>query len=132
MKHPEMRNQLISILQSLSNWEYQKKCWVLNEYPKGVEYDDFDLSVHFLFDDTELASDPEKNIGYILKDKIEAQTVKAVCDELDKIFSKYGLDKTDEEYINLVEWEKVIESASKALKIIQVENHDSSSISVSF
>ena len=127
MKYPEMRNQLITNLESLSDWEYQKNCWVLKECPEGVENDDFDLSVHFLFDDTELASDPESTIGFFLKDKIEAQAVKSVCDELDKIFDKYGLDKTDEEYINLVEWGKIIESASKALKIIQAENYDSSS-----
>jgi hypothetical protein len=126
MKHLEMRKELISNLQSLSNWEYQKKCWILNECPNGVEYDELDYAIHFLFDDTELASDSESTIGFILKDKIEAQAVKSVCDELDKIFDKYGLDKTDEEYISLVEWKTVIESASKALKILQAENDDSS------
>ncbi len=121
MKYPEMRNELISNLESLSDWEYQKKCWVLRECPNGVEYDEFDLSVHFLFDDTKLATDPESTVGSFLKDEIEAQAVKTVCHELNSIFDKYGYNLTDEEYINLVEWPKVIESASKALLIVRGE-----------
>lgn len=125
MKHPEMRKELISNLQSLSNWEYQKKCWVLNECPDRVEYDELDYAIHFLFDDTELSSNPESTIGYFLKDKIEAQAVKSVCDELDSIFDKYGYEHTDDEYINFTEWHKVIESAAKALMILQAEDNPS-------
>ncbi len=122
MKYPEMRKELISSLEGLSNWEYQKKCWVQNKCPDGVEYDEFDYAVHFLFDDTQLSSNPESAIGYFLKNKIEAQAVKLVCDELDSIFNKYGYDHTDDEYINFVEWHSVIKSASKALLIIQAKN----------
>jgi hypothetical protein len=125
MKFPDMRHQLVTNLKSLSDWEYQKKCWVLKECPEEVENDEFDLSVHFLFDDTELASDPESAIGYFLKNKIEAQAVKSVCDELDSIFDKYGYKHTDDEYINFAEWHNVIESATKALIILQAESNSS-------
>jgi hypothetical protein len=119
MKFPEKRTELISNLKSLSSWEYQKKCWVLQDCPKKVEHDNFDLSVHFLFDDTELATDPESEIDYILKNKIEAKAVKNVCDQVDNIFKLYGYECTDDEYINYSEWRSVINSASVALKVIQ-------------
>ena len=118
MKYPNMRNELISYLEGLSDWEYQKKCWILNECPNKVENDELDYAVHFLFDDTKLSSNPESLIGIFLKNKIEAQAVKSVCEELDKIFKKYGYDRSDKEYINFSEWPKVIKSASKAFSLL--------------
>ena len=121
MKYPSMREELINYLKGLSDLDYQKKCWILNDCPIGVEYDELDLAIHFLFDDTQLATDPEALIGDLLIDKMEAESIKLVCDALNKLFEKYGLYKTDEEYINFVEWSDVVESASKTLSLMEIK-----------
>ena len=114
MKNPEMRNELLDYLFSLSDFNYQKNCWVKGNCPPNIQHDEFDYSVHFLFDDTDLANNPDGLIGYILNDANEALLIKSVCEKITAIFNKYGTDLSDEQYINLSEWEEVIRSAKSA------------------
>lgn len=114
MKFPEMRNELISNLEGLSDLRYQQDCWVNGRCPAPVEYDCFDLPVHFLFDDTDLHCDPESLIGDILKDKKEAELISDVCVAIDNIFQKYGTELSDQEYLELSEWVEVLRSSKTA------------------
>ncbi|WNB76610.1 SCO4402 family protein [Methylomonas koyamae] len=116
MKYPKMRNELILYLKGLSDAVYQQFCWVEHNCQNGVEYDEFDLAVHFLFDDTTLFSEPESWIGLCLKDKEEAFKIKKVCDAIEVIFEKYGTELQDKEYIALAEWKIVIDTATEAYK----------------
>ncbi|MBT5109021.1 MAG: hypothetical protein HOM25_10085 [Rhodospirillaceae bacterium] len=115
---PNMRVQLIGCLESLSDLAYQKKCWVLDKCPVGVQ-DNFNLSVHFFFDDTSLSENPHLLVGVCLRNENEAQAIQQVCQMIDKVFDEHGLDKSDEEYINCPEWGAVLNSASEALAIIR-------------
>jgi len=119
MRYQNMRNELIGYLKGLSDREYQKRCWVLKNCPNGVENDELDYVVHFLFDDTQLGTNPESLIGYILKDDVEVEAIKSICYELDSIFEKYGYDLSDDDYINLPEWTNVIKKAENALGAIK-------------
>jgi len=114
MQYPNMREELIEYLSGLSDREYQMNCWVNQKCPEGIEKDTFDLAVHFLFDDTELAKSPEETIGIFLKDKEEAQSIKSLCDEIDRIFEKYSTELTDKEYIDCPEWNNVLNLAKTA------------------
>ncbi|MDR4518596.1 MAG: hypothetical protein MRK00_14595 [Nitrosomonas sp.] len=115
MKYPEMRTELLGYLKDLSNWDYQNNCWVNGNCPPGIEHDELDYSIHFLFDDTALSDNPESLIDVFLKDKEEADSIKSLCNELQMVFEKYGTDLSDSEYINLLEWKGVIALAQAAL-----------------
>ncbi len=119
MKFPEMRKELVEYLEGLGDKTYQYSCWVKKECPEGIENDELDYAVHFLFDDTNLSETPEELIGYCLSDANEAHAVKAVCSTLNDLFDRYGYDKTDEEYISFSEWGDVIDAANKAVDIIK-------------
>lgn len=121
LNYPEMRAELIACLRGLSDLDYQRKCWVLGECTPGVE-DNFDLAVHFLFDDTELSANPEELIGYILKSSVEARAIRNLCRTIDDIFDEYGTDLTDEDYINLREWRDVVDYAKEALSLLEIKH----------
>ncbi|MBU2714241.1 SCO4402 family protein [Zooshikella harenae] len=116
MKYPAMRNELLSYLKDLSNWDYQNDCWVNGKCPYGVEHDELDYAIHFLFDDTVLSDDPESLIGVFLRNKEEADSIRSLCNELQIVFEKYGTELSDREYINLVEWKDVLMFAQLAFR----------------
>jgi hypothetical protein len=118
MKFPWMREELLDYLEGLGNLSYQQACWVDGICPEGVEHDELDYAIHFLFDDTDLGSAPENCIGIFLQNMEEAISIKQVCDAIDSIFKKYGTKLTDAEYIGLAEWKNVIAAAQSALHVL--------------
>lgn len=121
MKYPEMRKELIDYLLGLSDLKYQRDCWVDGKCPSGIEHDEFDYVVHFLFDDTELSSNAKSLVGYLLKNEHEANLVQNLCQKIEDIFDKYGTDLSDSEYINCPEWDEIVSAAKKAHATISLE-----------
>jgi hypothetical protein len=119
VKYPKMREELLETLRSLADREYQHKAWVENDYPPGIECDSFDEAVHFLYDDTVLAENPDAAIGVIIENEKEARLMEAVCQAIDLVFEALGTGVSDEEYIKSSEWTRVVEAASKALQAIE-------------
>ena len=68
VKYPKMREELLETLRSLADREYQHKVWLERDYPPEIKYDCFDEVVHFLYDDTVLAENPDAAIGVIIED----------------------------------------------------------------
>ncbi len=118
-----MRQELISYLEGLSNKQYQLECWVNKQCPDSIKNDEFDYAVHFLFDDTDCAKNPEKLIGIILYDQEEAKVVKIVCDHIDQLLNKFGCQKSDYEYIQLPEWNNILMSSKSALEKLLSNNN---------
>ena len=118
-KYPEMRDELLETIRTLSDAEYQRKVWVKHEFPPGVQYDEFDLAVHFLYDQPGLAENPEDAIGLFVKDEYEVQLIKAVIQALEQVFEVLGMNSTDEEYISSPEWAGVLKAASKAWQVMK-------------
>lgn len=116
MKFPKMRLELIDYLRGLSDFQYQQSCWVQGNCPLGVDHDEFDYAVRFLFDDTSLAENPESLIGQLLMDGGEVELISILCQKIQAIFDLYGSDLSDEQYIHLVEWKEVVASARKAFE----------------
>jgi hypothetical protein len=119
IKYPSLRANLLSFLESLSDKEYQQNVWVEGRSRDDIEHDEFDYSVHFFFDDTDLARDAKSDIGYILYDDEEAESISVLTQILDKIFKKYGTTLSDADYIALPEWVMVIDAANAALKVVR-------------
>lgn len=80
-----------------------------------MAYDEFNYTVHFLYDDTDLATDPRSWIGVVLRGENEVIAISDVVKSIDKVFDKYGTRLTDAEYLAKPEWANVIESSKKAL-----------------
>lgn len=115
IKYPKLRAELLGYLQALSDVDYQKNCWIDRQCPSGIKHDELDYAVHFLFDDTPLAKNPESSIGVILVDITEVNLIKDVTKSIENVFNIYGNGLSDEEYINKPEWACVLRSASVAL-----------------
>ncbi len=121
MKFPMMRAELVSYLEGLADKAYQQSCWVNDKCPVGV-VDCFDLPIHFLFDDTDLATNATSCIGYFIRNESEAQAITKLCNILDDIFEKYGTELSDAQYIELPEWDNVISQAQFTLHLVRKLN----------
>ncbi|PHM51184.1 SCO4402 family protein [Xenorhabdus sp. KK7.4] len=117
LKYPHMREELIDYIHGLCDEEYQYQAWVEGNRPGGG-HDELDYTIHFLYDDTDLAKSPESMIGWILTGKAEADAIASLVSALDAVFDKYGTELTDKEYLIKAEWIKVINTAQKAKKIL--------------
>lgn len=124
VKYPKMREELLETLRSLADRDYQHKVWLENDYPPGIECDSFDDAVHFLYDDTVLAENPDLAIGVIIEDEKEARLMSAVCQAIDLVFEALGTGVSDEEYIKSSEWTRVVEAASKALQAMEIQSQE--------
>ncbi|WP_081489010.1 SCO4402 family protein [Cupriavidus basilensis] len=110
LKFPSMREELIDYLHGLSDKEYQYQAWVNHECPRGG-YDELDYAIHFLYDDTKLASDPASTVGWILVDDKEVGLMENLIVKINIMFDKYGFGLDDKDYIEKVEWDDVVNSA---------------------
>lgn len=113
-KYPQMRDELLETMRTLSDLEYQWSAWVNHNFPPGVQHDEFDYAVHFLYDDSSLAEAPERAIGLFVKDQHEVHLIKAVISALDQVFDALGMECTDEQYISSPLWAEVLRTASEA------------------
>ena len=88
LKHPDMREELIQHLLALSDADYQYRVWVLGsgDEKTGIIHDEFDYSVHFLYDDSLLASDPGSTVGWILRDQTEVMKISKLVESIEVIF----------------------------------------------
>ena len=117
LKFRSMREELISYLSGLSDLEYQYQAWVERSSP-GLDYDELNYTIHFLYDDTGLAENASDWIGLVLKDEKEARSVANVVSALDVIFDKYGTELSDKEYLEKKEWLWVVSASKDALSIL--------------
>ena len=111
---PTMRDELISYLEGLSSADYQYSAWV-SRSSSDKYYDELNYTVHFLYDDTDLATDPRSWIGIMLRGEGEVKAISNVVKSIDKVFDKYGTCLTDAEYLTKPEWDNVIQSSKNAL-----------------
>lgn len=117
LKFPSMREELISYLSRLSDLDYQYQAWVERSSP-GLDYDELNYTIHFLYDDTGLAENASDWIGLVLRDEIEARSVENVVSALDVVFDKYGTELSDKEYLEKKEWLWVVNVSKDALSIL--------------
>lgn len=117
VKYPEMREELIDYIHGLGDEKYQYQAWVEDNRPSGG-HDELDYAIHFLYDDTDLADDPESMIGWVLTGKDESDVIASLVSALNAVFDKYGTELADKEYIAKKEWVSVIDAAKKAEKIL--------------
>ncbi|MFJ7142536.1 hypothetical protein [Pseudomonas protegens] len=111
-----MRDELIGYLRGLSDINYQYRAWVHRE-ASDTFYDELDYVIHFLFDDTGLATDTRSWIGLVLIGEDEAQAVEGVVMSISELFFLHGVELEDVEYLATPAWMKVVESSKEALAV---------------
>lgn len=119
---PYMRRELVISLRALSDPEYQRAIWVRREFPHENFYDDMYCTLNIIYDDSDLATDSQRYIGQILKDKKEMHALDKVVTSIDTFFQKYNGEITDEECLDKPEWRNVLTSAKEAYELIREQS----------
>lgn len=119
IKYPSIRFELMRNLEKLSDLNYQNAVWVAQKYPVNIEFDSFDLVVHFIYDDTSLGEDASGMLGITFIDEAEVRAFREVVGALDLLFEKHGTNLSDRDYIHKPEWVEVVKSARQALAVMR-------------
>jgi hypothetical protein len=115
--YPEMRDEIIDAVRTLSDPEYQFRTWVLREVPPD-RIEDFDINIHILYDDTGVLENPHAAIGDVLETAAEADALTKLAHAIDSMFERVGTDLTDEQYLALPDWKSVVDAARNALSVL--------------
>lgn len=111
VEYPDMRTNLIAYVESLSDLKYQRQYWGKTDPKNPNFYDDFDESIHFLYDSTDIATDPKSWLGLALKNDKEVILVTALDESIETLLQKYGYELTDEQYMATQEWRSILKNA---------------------
>jgi hypothetical protein len=113
VKYPHVRSRVMDSLAVLADVEYQEQCWVRGETPPG-RYENFDEEIHTLFDDTNVVSDPEDNLGSSLLPGPELDRLRQLGTVLDRLLAELG-DVPGADYMRHPEWPEVVRLSGLAL-----------------
>lgn len=114
--YPYMRLDLREYANSLRDQAHQKRVWI--EQKPSQKQDSFTDVVHFFYDDTPLARDPEKCVGFFLRDASEVAAVKALTSAVDALFMEFGTEQPDEAYIRAPKWAQVVSRAEVLVTLL--------------
>jgi len=107
LKYPWMRRELLDHLRALANVQNDPESWRVDG--------NFDLAVHFLFDDSPR---PESAVGFYLHDREEVGALGTVTRAIDALLAKYGSTLKDLDYVRAPEWSSVVQAAQTALQVL--------------
>ena len=110
--YPEMRNEVIAALRSLSDPTHQATRWGRAE--KGVNYyDDLTLNVNTLYDDCQVLPSPEAAVpGVLLAADVPA--LRTLDDVLGPMIRDLG-NRPDTDHLTDPRWPTVVAAAKAAL-----------------
>lgn len=111
--HPNMRQEFVDHLKVLSGQEYQVNSWINKTFSWINNCDEFDIIVHFLFDDTNLSRSPYSLIEIFLYNDEKAETSNVLCKHIDNLLTKYDLEHEGSYCCKLPEWDHVISTSKK-------------------
>jgi hypothetical protein len=113
---PEMRDEVIAALRSLSDPLHQETQWGRAE--EGVNYyDDLTLNVNTLYDDCRVLPSPESSVPEVLLDS-DVPALQAVEDALGPMIRDLG-NRPDADYLADPRWGSVVTAAQQALRLME-------------
>lgn len=113
---PEMRNEVIAALWSLSDPLHQETRW--GHYEEGVDYyDDLTLNVNILYDDCQVLPAPETAVPDLLLDT-DVPDLRELGNALGPMIRDLG-DRPDEDYLADPRWQGVVDAARNALSAMR-------------
>jgi hypothetical protein len=118
---PAMRAEVKEALRALSDPEHQHARW--GRYEPGVEYyDDLDLNVHILYDDTQVLPEPASAVPSLLHES-EAPALLALDAVLGEMIRQLG-DAPDTSYVSDPRWPAVVRAAGEALRVMNANDDE--------
>lgn len=119
VRHPYLRSEIVDAVRSLADREHQQRVWLDRNYPTPSYDEDFDAVVHWLFDDTDVLTDPASLVGSIVRTAAEADVMAPLRAALDTLLDTLGAELSDEEYVSSPLWDPVVEAAVAALAVLE-------------
>lgn len=113
VEFPAMRHEVVGALASLADRDYQDRAWLRQEFEVEGRYEDFELIVHILFDDTGVLPDPQSAVGAVLFES-EVPALRSLGAVLSPLITRLG-DAPTSEYLASGEWSGVLNAAGVAL-----------------
>lgn len=110
-----MRADLRAFTESLADEACQNQVWI--ERRPSAACDTFTDVVHFFYDDTKLAADPDQCVGWFLRAG-EAGAVRALTSALDALFEELGTEQPDEAYLRAPGWPRVVQRAKELAALL--------------
>ncbi len=114
IRYPDMRREVALAVEHLADPEYQQRVWVERTYPSPNYYDDLNMTLHTLYDDTGIASDVQGEIGATLLNEREAGLVQEVVRALDDVLAEVGDRAPDGAILGSDGWPRVVAAAREA------------------
>ena len=114
--YPYMRLDLREYADSLRDEAHQKRVWI--EHLPSEKQDNFTDVIHFFYDDTTLASHPDKCVGLFLRNVSEVAAIMALTSAIDVLFAKLGTEQPDEAYLRAPEWPQVVSRARELVTLL--------------
>jgi hypothetical protein len=114
VRFPAMRRETIDSVARLSDATYQKRVWIMHEFPHDHFYDALGEVIHWLFDDMCVLPEPGPPDGDVLLPGDEIQRLAVLGTLFDPLIDRLG-DVRDEVYLADPQWPRVIELASRCL-----------------
>ncbi|MFI1208896.1 hypothetical protein ACH4UV_14955 [Streptomyces sp. NPDC020802] len=118
VEFPDARLQVVASVESLADFGYQQRVWVEGNTDEGAPWDNFDLVVHILFDDTRVLENPGAAVGQVLRSPEEARAMQALASVLSPLIDELG-DVADDVYLASPRWPAVVEAARAALEAMR-------------
>lgn len=111
IKYPEMRRDLLYYLKLICD---------LNSNRSSVRSatEDLEYITHFFFDDTELATNADDYLGWVLKNKSETDAIRNLGQSLDVYIERVAPNDMPLVLTQGELWEAVRENARKALSVL--------------
>lgn len=108
-------------MKDLADLEQQQK-WVNKKYPHSF-WDYLDITIANIFDDACLNHNPERQIGYLLRNQEEVEALKPLVKALQVVLDQIGIEKADAAYIDSPLWQDVVVAAKHAYEVM-MEDED--------
>ncbi|MCP4923421.1 MAG: hypothetical protein GY915_05235 [bacterium] len=117
VEFPGRRHEMILQIKDLSDFEMQKEKWV-NPKAKHAFWDNMRFPIEALLDEWDLENESEGNIGWILRNKKEAEITQKASKALGRIIDEVGIEKPDVTYLNSPFWQEVVQAAKAAYEVL--------------
>lgn len=99
-------------LEDLADVDGRQEGWQSN----GEE---FDGAVHFIYDDTPMADDPERAVGFFLANEAEVAAVRRLVGALEVLFEQHGTRRGNAQVGRHAEWAAVKTAARELLELLR-------------
>ncbi|WP_425387933.1 SCO4402 family protein [Amycolatopsis nigrescens] len=118
IRFPGIRTQILEAIEGLADREYQERVWIRHELPHPGYYDELDLAVHTLFDDSPLLPAPAPGcVGELIYPDEEAP-IAHLGEIFGSILEELG-DVPDIEYLNHPKWPELVRRAGIVHEIMK-------------